>query len=159
AVAYKEWAGVCAALAAGRQTILVRKGGIEEGPGGFTPEHSSFWFYPTNVHEPQHGLREPFEPSTAHEPDPRFAELRSLGVVAHVGFVEREDALPALADWHVWTENTLRARFHYRRPGLWVIGVRVFSRPDPWRLEVAPAQRGCKSWVSLEAALPTGPLR
>ena len=31
-IAFKEWAGVCAALAEGRQSLIVRKGGIAEGP-------------------------------------------------------------------------------------------------------------------------------
>ena len=33
AVAFKEWAGVCDALLQGRQAIIIRKGGISEGPG------------------------------------------------------------------------------------------------------------------------------
>ena len=42
AIAFKEWAGVCQALGDGRQTIIVRKGGIDEGPAGFRPEHRGF---------------------------------------------------------------------------------------------------------------------
>ncbi len=45
--AFKEWAAVCAALSAGRQTVILRKGGIAEGPGGFQPEHGEFWLLPT----------------------------------------------------------------------------------------------------------------
>src|SRR5262249_33425513 len=53
AIAFKEWAGVCDALIQGRQTIIVRKGGISEGagPGSFVPEHAEFWIYPTWVHQ------------------------------------------------------------------------------------------------------------
>ena len=51
AVAFKEWAAVCAALAAGRQALILRKGGIAEGPGGFRPEHDRFWLLPTRFHE------------------------------------------------------------------------------------------------------------
>ena len=56
-VAFKEWAGVCDALADGRQSLILRKGGIAEGPRGFVPEHSTFWLYPTRVHEAGQGLR------------------------------------------------------------------------------------------------------
>ncbi len=49
AVAFKEWADVCAALLDGRQSLILRKGGIEEGPGGFRPEHAAFWLYPTRT--------------------------------------------------------------------------------------------------------------
>src|SRR5438105_870543 len=55
--AFKEWAGVCDALMTGRQTIILRKGGILEGHGGFAPEHSFFWLYPTHVHQAEQGLR------------------------------------------------------------------------------------------------------
>ncbi len=51
AMALKEWAAVCQALAVGRQTILLRKGGIAEGPGGFRAEHDAFWLLPTYFHE------------------------------------------------------------------------------------------------------------
>ncbi len=60
AIAFKEWASVCDALLAGRQTIILRKGGISEGkaPGTFVPEHSQFWLYPTWVHQAEQGVRE-----------------------------------------------------------------------------------------------------
>ena len=57
AIALKEWAAVCEALAAGRQTILLRKGGIAEGPGGFRPEHSEFWLLPTWFHAAARGTQ------------------------------------------------------------------------------------------------------
>ena len=58
-IAFKEWASVCDALLEGRQTIILRKGGISEGtaPGVFVPEHSEFWLYPTWVHQAEQGVR------------------------------------------------------------------------------------------------------
>jgi hypothetical protein len=41
-IAFKEWAAVCEALAAGRQTIILRKGGIQEGREGFRVQHGEF---------------------------------------------------------------------------------------------------------------------
>ena len=38
-VAFKEWAVVCQALAAGRQSVILRKGGIAEEGGIFRPEY------------------------------------------------------------------------------------------------------------------------
>ena len=59
-IAFKEWASVCDALLDGRQTIILRKGGVSEGtaPGFFVPEHSEFWLYPTWVHQAEQGVRE-----------------------------------------------------------------------------------------------------
>ena len=49
--ALKEWAMICQALADGRQTLLVRKGGIQEIKDGFEVTHRSFWLFPTYVHQ------------------------------------------------------------------------------------------------------------
>lgn len=155
-VAFKEWLGVCDALASGRQSILLRKGGIAEGPGGFRPEHPAFWLYPTRLHEAEQGLRERVAPVL----DPGTADvvnLQVLAVVADVAFVERADLLPALADLHVWDEATIGKRFEYRRPGLWVLAVRAYLRPEPWPVAVTPEHAGCKSWVPLADAPPSSP--
>jgi hypothetical protein len=47
-VSLKEWAPVAAALGAGEQTILLRKGGIRE--PRFTPEAKQFFLFPTSFH-------------------------------------------------------------------------------------------------------------
>lgn len=149
AVAFKEWAGICEALAAGRQSLILRKGGIAEGPGGFVPEHPVFWLYPTRVHEAEQGLRAG-PPAPPDDSPAGTVTLRALAVVASIGFVDRPELLPALADLHIWTEETVAKRFHYRKPGLWVLGVRVYRRPEPAHLAVAPEHAGCKSWVPLD---------
>ncbi len=156
AVAFKEWAGVCDALADGRQCLLLRKGGIAEGPGGFRPEHPAFWLYPTAVHQAEQGLRVP-----VHAPPADRAErvgLRALAVVAEAAYIDREDALAALERFHVWTSETVSRRFHYRAPGLWVLGVRVYRRAEPWPIPIAPEHAGCKTWVPLDAPPPTSGL-
>ena len=154
AVAFKEWAGICDALGAGRQCVILRKGGIAEGPGGFAPEHDAFWLYPTRVHEAEQGLRDADAPATPPAPAGRV-DLRGLAVVTEVAYLDEPEGLPALAEFHVWSEATVRKRFEYRAPGLWVLGVRVFVRPGPWRIEETPAHAGCKSWVPLDAPLST----
>jgi len=148
-IAFKEWAGVCAALAEGRQSLIVRKGGIAEGPRGFAPEHDIFWLYPTQVHQAEQGLRIAPAPPLPTGPPERVA-LSALAVVDSIAFLEQEETLAALFELHVWTEETLLRRFHYRRPGLWVLGVRVFRRLDPHWLEASAEHAGCKTWVPLD---------
>jgi hypothetical protein len=60
-----------------------------------------------------------------------------------------------LAHLHLWSEQTVRSRFAYRQPGLYVIPVRVYQAAQPHALPLAPAYEGCRSWVELEQALPT----
>jgi hypothetical protein len=160
-VAFKEWAGVCEALVQGRQSIIVRKGGIREGPGPgvFVPEHAEFWLYPTGVHQAQQGLRlaelvRPLQPAGPDESLP----IRALVRVERVGYVRDEATLPALEEFHVFTEETIRKRFHYRAPGLWVLVARIWRREPAFTIMATPEQAGCKTWVTLDPALPTSGL-
>lgn len=159
-IAYKEWSGVCRALGEGRQTILLRKGGIAEGPHGFRPEYPAFWLYPTRLHESQQGLRDEEAPSVPSDPPtPEGSlDLDLLAVVESVAWVDRVGDLPRLEAFHVWTDETERKRFDYRTPGLWVLGVRVYRRVPAARITVTPEQAGCKTWVPLEASIDTGNL-
>jgi hypothetical protein len=157
-VAFKEWAGVCEALADGRQSLILRKGGIAEGPGGFVPEHARFWLYPTYVHQAEQGLRTVSEDALPARPAPGTVAIRALVLVETIAFLDRPEVLPALELWHVWTEETVAKRFQYRKPGLWVLGVRVYRRPDPWTVAETPEYTGCKTWVQLDTPLSTGGL-
>ena len=157
-IAFKEWAGVVAAVRAGRQSILLRKGGIDEGPGGFRPEHAAFWLYPTAVHQAEQGLKSPWD--VANPPtEPGIVPLDVLVVVGRVARLDDLDALLALDDQHAWTEATVRKRFAYRSPGLWALEIRAFRRETPWPVAITPLQLGCKTWVELESPPPAGGLR
>lgn len=153
-VAFKEWAAVCDAIGSGRQSLILRKGGTEEGPGGFRPEHPAFWLYPTAVHQAEQGVRErPSRPSEM--PPPGFADLDVLAIVVEFWSVDRIEALESLAAEHVWSGETVLRRFSYRRPGLWVLGVRAYRSGTPRRIEATAAHAGCKTWVPLGRPLST----
>jgi hypothetical protein len=159
-MAFKEWAGVCDALAEGRQWLILRKGGIEEGPGGFRPEHDAFWLYPTAVHQAQQGLKPAArrEPAAGPRGEPGTINLAALAAVRLVRRVENLERLEALDGLHVWTAETVEKRFHYRTPGLWLLGVRVYRREPPVRIPDDPGHAGCKTWVELDDPIPTAGL-
>jgi hypothetical protein len=158
-VAFKEWSGVCDALAAGRRSLILRKGGIAEGTGGFTPEYPAFWLYPTHVHEAEQGLRSQ-PPASQSLPRPAdTVDIQALALVEVVGQVAQPEMLSALQELHEWTEETIQKRFYYRKPGLWVLGVRLFRQPRPIVLTVTPDHAGCRTWVSLDPPLTTAELR
>lgn len=140
----------------GRQSLILRKGGIAENDGVFQPEHRAFWLYPTHLHEPVQGLRE--ERFSSGAPDsrkPGIVPISALAVVDRVHHVEDETILSQLEPMHVWTEETVRKRFMYRSPGLWVLGVRVWAGESPIELEEKPEYAGCRSWVPLGEDLAT----
>ena len=155
-IAFKEWAGVCSALGDGRQSLILRKGGVSEGPGGFRPDHRTFWLYPTHVHEAEQGLRSTTRPRIVEMPG--VVSIETLVVVEWVARVDRIEQLAALSGLHDWTEATILARFRYRTPGLWALAIRAHGRLEPWPVEITPAHLGCKTWVPLEDPPPTSGL-
>jgi hypothetical protein len=155
-MALKEWEGVCDALQSGRQIVLLRKGGIEEGAGGFEPEQTVFWLFPTRLHQGEQGLRSDFRTEARKAPTSDGAlRLAALAVAEFVCWIDSEELLTHLEPFHVWTRETVLKRFRYRRPGLWLLATRVFRRFEPWTLTPTSEQLGCKSWVELETPLPT----
>lgn len=157
--ALKEWAVVCAALAAGRQTVLLRKGGIEEGPEGFRPEHDQFWLMPTRFHQSADELTAGsavlLQEVEAAQPAEGTVRLDLYACIAGVLHVESEAELSVLDGLHVLSPETVRERFQYRVPGLWVLPVRVYRRSEPFELSESPHFAGCRSWVDLRNKLPT----
>ena len=160
--AFKEWAVVCAALASGRQTLILRKGGIHEGREGFRIEHREFWLFPTGFHQQRDEI--------VSEAWPLLDDLQSRGelsgheldlyaVVEDVQQVLDRSALARLSGRHVWSESTIEQRFHYRTPGLFTLTVRVYRRPTTFEIADSPHFAGCKSWVDWPKALPTSALR
>ncbi|MFG0332052.1 MAG: DUF1802 family protein [Maioricimonas sp. JB049] len=160
--ALKEWAAVCAALATGRQTMLLRKGGILEETGSFEVAHRQFWLYPTQFHQSADQFIEQARPLLkivgASEPAPGQLRLTHLAVVEDVYHLDDAALLPELVDWHVLAPHVLEQRFNYREPGLCVVTVRVYERKTPYELAESPEFAGCKSWVDLGTDLPADDL-
>jgi hypothetical protein len=159
AIAFKEWASVCDAMLAGRQTIILRKGGISEGqaPDAFMPEHLEFWLYPTWVHQAEQGVREAPAGAIARGAPPRdgTVPIEALVRVDLLGYLDSEQRLRALEDHHILTAETVFKRFHYRTPGLWVLAARVCRAASRTDVKVTPEQAGCKTWVTLEEPVAT----
>lgn len=156
AIGFKEWRGVCEALGAGRQSIFLRKGGIEEDQGVFRPEHPHFWLVPTETHETEQGLKSEVRRIPSFTAD--TAQISLLALVDWLVWIEDEEELTGLDEFHVWTQATLRKRFLYRKPGLWLLGVRMFRRAEPLNLAMTAERRGCKSWIPMDDGVPTDSL-
>ena len=156
-VAFKEWAAICEALASGRQSLILRKGGISEVGGEFRPEHDRFWLYPTYFHEQQQAGIKPdaqsfLDAADAVRPPAGFVRLTHSVDVTSVEFCRELDDVLKLDALHIWSEATVRQRFAYRTPGLYVFRVVVHAAPEPLTIVERPEYAGCKTWVPLESA-------
>src|SRR2546426_2596411 len=118
-IAFKEWAVICAALADGRQTLILRKGGIQEGRGGFQVEHREFWLFPTYLHQDEQGLIEEARPllerTRSQRPPEEIIRIGHYTVVEEPHEVADLEAAFALAGHHIWSARTVEMRFNYRR--------------------------------------------
>jgi hypothetical protein len=155
--ALKEWAVICRALETGKQSLLLRKGGIAEGPGGFYPEHGFFWLYPTQFHQGAEQLAPSFTPLLNEIQEMRTADsqtvIRTFAVVEQVEYLTSIQQALSLNGLHGWTDAVVRQRFDYKRPGLFLFVLRVFRTAESVVVTETVAMAGCKSWVELPAPI------
>jgi len=150
--ALKEWSAAVHALLDGRQTVLLRKGGIHE--KRFEVAASRFLLFPTMAHShaervrPEH--RELLGPAAADSADDEVVVRAAARVVATVE-VNRPEKLDEIAPLHIWTADSVRAdRLDFRpRHRLTVLVVSAAPLTEPVRLVRTPDYRGCSSWVQL----------
>ena len=158
-IAFKEWAVVCASLGSGQQTIILRKGGIDEGRDGFRVSHGEFWLLPTRFHQDPAQLipeARPLWEKTQSNQSPSGKFLVDLfAVVQSVCEVLDETALDRLSGLHILSAETLQQRYHYRRPGLFVLTVRTYRVPAAYQVADSSYIAGCKSWVELPEQFST----
>jgi hypothetical protein len=154
--AFKEWAVICRALELGKQSILLRKGGIAE---HFRLEHQRFWFFPTYVHQQQEGIRpegSPWLDEVMHDRPPTGKiGLSHWAEVTGVWQLRQIESALSLAPLHFWSEEAVRKRFEYRQPGINVFAVRVYRAATPFEIDDTAEYQGCRSWVTLDRELPT----
>ena len=154
-VALKEWALTGAALALGRQVILLRKGGLLDEDGTFHLEHRAFLLLPTWLHQdaglvrPEH--RDLFEltPRAAGE-NARQVFFRHFATVEYVWALGEDDAVKVERAQHIWSRQYLDLRFGYKpEKPLLCTALRVWGLAEPVPYRLSPDQSGCRSWVDL----------
>ena len=154
-VALKEWQAVVDAVASGRQSILLRKGGVQEGPTGFTVAHGRFALMPVRLHQKPDMLKPEHRPRIDDGVvDPESFRLTHAAEVVDVHVVPSRESLDRLNDLHVWNAGYLDMRWNYRpRQPLYLIVLRALKLAEPFDLRNTFKVAGCKSWVLLPREL------
>jgi len=156
--AFKEWEAIVEALGQGAQIVILRKGGIAEGKGGFHARHPKFWLFPTSHHQQwektKPELRRYLTPSASPSEKGREITLHYFAEVTDAIYLSSWEQVARLDDVHFWSEEILRERFDYKeRPGmktgLHLLIVRVSRVNLPHKLEPSPEYEGCKSWIEV----------
>ncbi len=151
-VGFKDWALVCAALGGGRQSLILRKGGIAEGREGFRFKHEEFFLFPTQYHQQAEMVRPEELPGLRLEPlaPAGTVQIRYRFALEFAVWVDDWATVARLEPFHVWREEVARARFAYDdQAGLQCAFGRVYRLDAPWSFPDRPAYGGCRSWVNL----------
>ncbi|MFV0338850.1 MAG: DUF1802 family protein [Chthoniobacterales bacterium] len=148
-IGFKEWAIICDALGTGKQSIIIRKGGIAEGRDGFSFKEREFALFPTWFHEQIQKTTLP--PKTILPPQEEgFCEIRYVASLEWARVITDQKKLYSLRDHHVWDDSVLEERFAYKEASsVWVAFVRIFRLEPSYRLKLERHHGGCRSWVTL----------
>ena len=153
-VALKEWAVVIEAIAQGKQSYLLRKGGISENSQGFELLHDEFLLFPTWEHQQKDWIQSNFH-SLFNELVPENPDRIQLKYQGSVGQIfhapeDRRD-LTAVAGPNIWGPSFVDMRYDYRPDlPLYVVEIKIQRLSSLIDIEYTAAQRGCKSWVELD---------
>jgi len=157
--ALKEWSAAVHALLDGRQTVLLRKGGIHE--KRFAVAAEEFLLFPTIAHSHAQRVRpEHRDLLTGSAPDSTEDQvvIRAAAKVVAAVAVSNAEGLSGIEDLHIWTADSVQAdRLDFRpRHRLTVLVVQARPLVDPIRLAREPQYGGCTSWVQLPARAEVG---
>ena len=153
-IAFKEWQVVCEALASGRQSILLRKGGIHEGRQGFSFAHESFFLFPTRFHALADQVREGKVKVMPEWQPGDIIRITHHAEAAWAVTLTDWEKVAALEPHHIYSEQTVRDRFDWESKGMasgsiHLALVRVRELATPWEFSYEAKYGGCRSWVNL----------
>src|SRR5688572_4788363 len=133
-IAFKEWAVVADALGRGEQIIILRKGGISEGRGGFQVEHDHFLLFPTLFHQQRESVRPAAQARYDVIAPGLSAEMLRLEYFAEVvdwKFLDSFETAQELHGQHVWRDEVIRDRFDWgKSKSIYAMAVRVYRLPQ-----------------------------
>lgn len=160
-IALKEWASVVQAIREGIQTVLLRKGGIEEEGGTFQVAHDEFLFLPTFEHQTPEALAPRYQRFILpHQVGAPTLTLDTYARVLDAIPIHRLSHTEPFSHLHVWSPEHVTERFHYRpQDPLWIIVFQGFRLDQPVAIPDDPDYAGCRSWVRLKQAISTSSAR
>jgi hypothetical protein len=155
--AFKEWAVVCRALGSGSQMIILRKGGIAEGPRGFEVTDRQFFLYPTYLHQLATGVvpgwRGTFDQCV--DPNPGKVTIQHYAIVNSWVRVKTLEKLKALRSHHILADHVVEERFQrWAEDSVHALMVRIYELPKPVVIPELDSYAGCKSWLTLSEQVP-----
>ena len=138
-LAFKEWSSIVDVLGQGKQSIILRKGGIAEEEGDFTLKGKKFLLFPTLFHEEEKMLKLqwlPFMDGNRFYPNANTVKIKYYAEVADAILIKEWDKVAALNNWHAWKEEVIKERFERWDKNVNLLVLQVFELPNVQEIEI-----------------------
>lgn len=148
------------ALGRGEQIIILRKGGLAEGRGGFKVAHDEFLLFPTRYHQ-QGEMVIPSAAERHREVEAAFPPENVLRFDYCAKVVEWREVTSLemanrLRGQHIWSDQVISDRYEWgREQKIFAIALRVYRLPAAVDLPMLEEYGGCKSWIEVAENLET----
>ena len=156
----KEWATVVKALEHGKQTVILRKGGILETASGFMVESKKFLLFPTWEHQEIKHVKTQYHDflneTLNHKPKDGYNIITSSAEVLDQRDISSNKIIDNLSSFHVWSDEYIKERINWmpEKP-LKAIFLKVYTFPQI-ELPLQTDFEGCKSWIELNSIQNSG---
>ena len=158
-LALKEWSIICKAMEEGKQTILLRKGGILEYKNGFEISQKLFLLYPTLEHQAAEYLQSNYlqeyelllKRNSSEIVQDKVNTLRIIARIEALQEFHDHELLAKLEKYHIWNEKYVNMRMNYNpKKPMNALLLRIYKLSQTISLDVNPEWAGCKSWIDIE---------
>ena len=156
----KEWATVVKALEQGKQTVILRKGGILETASGFNIESKKFFLFPTWEHQETKHVKPEFHNFLTDvldkKPDDGLNKISSYGEILFEKDVSSMDTINELSPFHVWSDSYIEERRNWKpEKPIKAVFLKTMKIPE-FTLPLQPEFQGCKSWIEINSNFQEG---
>lgn len=156
----KEWATVVRALEDGKQTVILRKGGILEVASGFKVEAGKFLLFPTFEHQNKQNLKPKFlkylEEVESEMPPEGYNRITSYAEVLDEADVSSDEKINRLSNFHIWSDSYIEERKKWKpEKPMKAIFLKVY-KILPIDVPLKSEYQGCKSWIEINAKIDEG---
>ena len=158
--ALKEWAIVVKALEQGKQTVILRKGGILETASGFNIETKKFFLFPTWEHQETKHVKPEFHNFLNQvldkKPGVGFNKISSYAEILYEKDIKSNETINQLSSFHIWSDDYIQERRNWmpEKP-MKAVFLRTVKIPE-FDLPLQPEFSGCKSWIELNSNFQEG---
>ena len=158
--ALKEWATVVKALEQGKQTVILRKGGILETASGFNIESKKFFLFPTWEHQETKHVKPEFHnflnEVLENKPKEGFNKISSYAEILYEKDIESNEIINQLSSFHVWSDSYIQERRKWKpEKPMKAVFLRTVIIPE-FNLPLETEFSGCKSWIELNSDFESG---